>query len=129
MKTKKILSLAAFLLLSPLLLTACKAGLKDARLYGTWVRGATYVNDVLEHETPATLVIDRDSFSSQNQLCTTSGSAVATDDSQIEVTMTESDCPAPMQLPFVLTYNYEISEDSQLLNLAVQGVREEYHRQ
>lgn len=126
---KKIVFLFGFALT---LLSACntgsvsQGGVDDmAPLFGVWERQATYVNGVLEHETPATLKIEANLYSASTALCTTSGTALA-EGGKLTVTMDESDCPAPMQLPFTLVYDYEVTEDGQIMNLSVQGVREEY---
>jgi hypothetical protein len=120
MKTKLLLTSV----LSLILLSACQTA--EGELSGTWERQGTYMNGELEHQAPAMIVMAEGQFSSSTEICTVSGSYEASE-GQMTVTMKESDCPAPLQLPYTITYDYTLENNT--LNLISQGIREEYQRQ
>ena len=121
MNIKRILLFTA----SVFLLSACGAAISSP-LTGSWERQGTYVNGELQHQALATIVISDGQFSNTTEICTVSGTYEEAD-GQITVTMTESDCPSPLQLPYSITYDYTL--EGKTLNMISQGIREEYLKQ
>ncbi len=93
---------------------------------GTWLRQGTYINGALEHTTPATMVLNRDSFYSTGT-CSTSGSLTFKDEN-MTMKMTQSSCPGGLILPFTVTFTYQISDEGKKMTLQAGNVMEKYQR-
>jgi hypothetical protein len=93
---------------------------------GTWLRQGTYINGALEHTTPATLVLKKDSFFSTGT-CTTSGS-LTSEGATMTMKMTQSSCPGGLMLPYTVTFAFNISEKSTRLTMQAGNVMEFYER-
>lgn len=99
-----------------------------ASIYGTWTRRATYVDGALENNKAATLKINADdSYTSGTDVCVTSGSAQVEEET-VTLTMTQSNCPGNLQLPYAATYSYKISEDDQTMSMTTANIKEDYSR-
>lgn len=97
-------------------------------IYGSWLRTATYADGALVGTTPATLTINADgSYKSSSADCATSGTQEVTDNS-IAVSMTQSNCPGNLALPYNVTYTFTIAEDGQSMNMMTANVKEDYVR-
>ncbi|MBN2096318.1 lipoprotein [Candidatus Peregrinibacteria bacterium] len=77
---------------------------------GTWTRTAVYTDGELVTTEPATLTLNKDTYSSSTAACTTSGSLEA-GDGTITLIMTQDGCPDNLSLPFTVTYTYTIEEN------------------
>ncbi len=93
---------------------------------GTWLRQGTYINGALEHTTPATMVLGKDSFHSTGT-CSTSGSLTYKDET-MTMKMTQSSCPGGLTLPFTVTFTYQISDEGKRMTLQAGIVMEKYLR-
>lgn len=93
---------------------------------GTWFRQGTYINGALAHTTPATMVLNKDSFYSTGT-CSTSGS-LTYKDGTMTMKMTQSSCPGGLKLPYTVTFNYHISDKGKRMTLKVANVMEKYLR-
>jgi hypothetical protein len=97
-------------------------------IYGTWTRQATFVDGALENNKPATLKINADdSYSSGTDVCTTSGTVQVADETAT-LTMTQSNCPGNLQLPYTAAYSFKISEDDKTMSWTTANMREDYVR-
>jgi len=97
-------------------------------VYGSWLRTATYADGVLVGTTPATLTINSDgSYKSSSPDCATSGTQVVTDNT-IAVSMTQSNCPGNLALPYNVTYTFTIAEDGLSMIMTTANVKEDYKR-
>jgi len=77
---------------------------------GTWTRTAVYTDGELVTTEPATLTLNKTTYSSSTAACTTSGSLEA-GDGTITLIMTQDGCPDNLPLPFTVTYSYTIEEN------------------
>jgi hypothetical protein len=93
---------------------------------GTWQREALYINGILNHRTPATLIYEQNSFHATGT-CSTSGTISVTENT-IKTVMTQSNCPGGVKPPMTFVYNYKIAKDGKKLILEVGPVREVYTR-
>ena len=93
---------------------------------GTWLRQGTYINGALEHTTPATMVLGKDSFYSTGT-CSASGS-LTHQSTSITMKMTQSDCPGGLALPFTVTFTFKISGEGKKMTLQAGNVMEKYLR-
>lgn len=93
---------------------------------GTWLRQATYVSGALQHQTPATLIYKKDTYSSSGT-CSTSGT-IKVKGNSIKTVMLQSNCPGGVQPPFTVVYTYSITDDGKTLTLVSGSVKEIYKR-
>lgn len=93
---------------------------------GTWLRQGTYINGALAHTTPATMVLNKDSFYSTGT-CSTSGS-LSYKGGTMTMIMTQSSCPGGLVLPYTVTFTCQISDKGERMTLQVANVMEKYLR-
>jgi len=93
---------------------------------GTWLRQGTYINGMLEHTTPATMVLKKESFFSTGT-CTTSGSLMS-DGNKMTMKMTQSSCPGGLILPYTVNFNFNVSENGTKLTMLAGNIMEIYQR-
>lgn len=100
---------------------------------GEWTRTGTYLNGALLHTTPATLNLQKTTYSSSGT-CTTVGTVDYKGDNTIAMKMESHDCPVPPgsldTLSIVYTYKIEFDEDNdvEVMTLFVDNVMETYDR-
>lgn len=97
---------------------------------GTWIRQATYTGGELVTTEPATLTLNPETYSSSTAACATSGLLIP-DGEAITLTMTESNCPGNISLPFSVTYTYTIEENEEgeeIMTIVTGPVTEIYKR-
>src|SRR6056297_1968970 len=93
-------------------------GAENIAYKGNWQRQATYVNDNLEHQEPASMLLGEETFVSKAE-CTISGELdVDQDNKTMTMTVDSSDCPG-YTVPNVTEYNYELSNSNNTLTVWV----------
>ena len=104
---KKLLSITLTLAFSFALLTACNG---TADYEGTWSRTGTYVNGAIVSTEPATLVINKNSYTSTNE-CEVTGALSVVED-QMTMTVETNTCPGPDIISEITqTYTVKIDEE------------------
>ena len=97
---------------------------------GTWSRQALYVDGVLQHNAPATLTLNKETYSSASPTCATSGT-ISGGDGAMTMVMLQSNCPGGVQPPLTVNYTYtiEMNEEGEEVMTTVTGsVTEVYKR-
>lgn len=120
---KGILILAV---LGMVLMTSTAIG-AEGDYVGTWMRQATYANNELVSQSPAVLVMKKDSFTSTSAPYATAGT-LKVSGNIIQMVMTQSNCPG-VSVPYTVNYTYTLSEKGNVMTIVTGPVKEVYHRQ
>ena len=88
------------------------------------------MDGVLQHSDPATLTLNKETYSSASPTCATSGT-ISGGDGTMVLTMLQSNCPGGVQPPLTVTYTYtiEVNDEGEEVMTTVTGpVTEVYKR-
>ena len=104
----------------------------DGDYLGSWLRTATYVDGILQGQTPADLTFNANgTYSSYTDVCATSGTYEEAEDGTVTMVMLESGCPGNIPLPFTVTYTYMIEEnedEEEMMTMYTANIMETYVR-
>ncbi|HII71739.1 TPA: hypothetical protein HA265_03215 [Candidatus Woesearchaeota archaeon] len=109
--------------------TTTAASGSTAAFKGTWIRQATYANNELVGQDPATLELTANSYKSSTNACSTSGDLEVKKDSMVMI-VKQTDCPGPIGPGTRVTYTYSLAGDQMTIINTEYGaeVKEEYKK-